>query len=235
MPPRRQSVSLVIPYRAGAPDRDRIADWCLARYRHLFPCAEIILADAGGEIFSRGRSINDGVSRAVGERLVILDTDYLFDSAMARDLVRSPAAWTLGGHKHNYSFIADARSAGRILSQDPANDTIHLHRVALTPNKFDVYGSIIALPRAHFVRFDPDMVGYGWEDNVWYWCMRAAHGEPHRTENRYYHIYHDRPAQSGYMRKSFDNKAYFERMWEPIIDDREAMLSLMRAKWMWPS
>jgi hypothetical protein len=225
--------SLIVPYRPGQPDRERIHDWCLARYAHLFPDAEIILADAGGEIFSRGRSINDGAARSTRARIVILDNDYLFDGLMAYGLIMSAHPWTLGAQPREHIFIADSASAHNVLSQSPT-DVIDLNGVVTYPNPYPLYGSIIALPRAHFIRFDPEMAGYGWEDNVWYWCMCAVHGEPHRTENRYYHIYHDRPANSAYMRKSFDNKSYFERVWEPIIDDREAMLALMRAKEMWP-
>jgi hypothetical protein len=225
--------SLIIPCRPGQPDRERISAWCLARYAHLFPDAEMIIADAGGEIFSRGRSINDGVARSTRERIIILDNDYLFDNLMADDLVASLHPWTLGAQSSEHIFIADSASADIVLSQPPTA-VVRMYGVAIYPNPYPLYGSIIALPRAHFIRFDPEMAGYGWEDNVWYWCMRAVYGEPHRTDNRYWHIYHDRPANSDYMRRSSDNKSYFERVWEPIIDDREAMLALMRAKEMWP-
>jgi hypothetical protein len=224
------SVSVIVPYRSGTPDRDAIAQWCFSRYVHLFPNAEILLSDAGGEIFSRGRSINVGVERSIGDTIVLLDADYLFDEVMARDLLSSTAAWTLGASSDHYAFIT-ADSTQRVLAQAPAGD-IDMGHVAFVTNTYVLYGGIISVPREHYVRFDEEMVGFGWEDNVWYWCMRAAYGEPHRTDNPFFHLHHERPASLPYMKMSYTNKDYAEAVWQPIKDDRDAMCALMRAKGM---
>jgi len=226
-------LSIIIPYRDnGQEDRYHIAQWCFKRYKYLFPNAEIILSDSKKTIFSRGESINLGVSKSTGDYIIITDSDYLFSDRMAKEIVnRSP--WTIACKTKNYYFTNNI-AAYEIL-QLPYD--IKLEKINFGNNiqvsQFEGYGQVIAMPKINFVGFDETMKGYGWEDNQFYYCMRACHGSERRTNNKMYHLYHERLANTPYMQHSYNNRDYYEATWQPIESNRRAIRELMKQKGMY--
>jgi len=223
-------VSIVIPWRKTEQrDRNEIADWCFKRYEYLFPHAEIILSDSGSEIFSRGESINKGVSECNGDYVIITDADYLFSSTMASELINKQP-WTIAVKQENYFYI-NRITTRRILKQ-PFN--VDIKDINFTDNVWEcqyfIYGGVLAMPKNNFIKFDNMFSGYGYEDNQLFYCMKAYHGKPFRTNNKMYHLFHDRIASEDYMKKSYDNKKYHDEVWLPIQNNKKEIRKLVEQK-----
>lgn len=228
-----KNISIIIPWRnCGQKDRNRIFEFCYARYQYLFPRAEIILTDSDDEVFSRGKSINKGAKECKGDYLIITDADYLFSPTMAKEIVNKQP-WTVAVKQENYFFLNDDITY-RILNKYDFD--VNIKDIdfgnSLTPSSFPTYGQLMAMPRENFVRFDESMSGYGWEDQVYWICMKACHGKEFRTNNKMYHMFHRRPINSKYMQKSYDNKNYYDKVWKPIENDKKAIRKLMQEKGM---
>lgn len=230
MTEKLSNVSIVIPWRKSQQhDRNNIAEWCFKRYEYLFPDAEIILSDSGDKIFSRGKSINKGVAECSGDYIIITDADYLFSSTMAKQLVNKQP-WTVAVKQENYFYI-NRITTRRILRQ-PFD--IDIKDIDFTDNiwpcQYFIYGGVLAMPKKNFIKFDDSMAGYGFEDNIQHYCLKAYHGKPFRTNNKMYHMFHDRPVNSDYMKKSYDNKEYHDKVWLPIKNNKKEIRKLVQEK-----
>lgn len=218
-PIKNKEISIIIPHRDnGQKDRQLISKWCIKRYKYLFPNAEIILSDCGKIVFSRGGSINKGVEKANGNYIIIADNDYLFGQQLAKNLVNN-YKWTVCTTKENYYFL-NTPITTKILQMDTR---VKLNKINfngnIKSNPFNMWGGIIAMPKKNFIKFDTNMFGYGYDDTCFYDCMRAYHGNPHRTKSLMYHMEHQRIRGSTYMQRSYANKDYYDREWRTIRND----------------
>jgi len=228
-------LSVIIPWRKSKElDRNVIAEWCFKRYKYLFENlglreVEFVYSDDGGDVFSRGGSINKGVEECRGDYIIITDADYLFGQQMARNLINKQE-WTVACKQHNYYFT-DHYIANYILSKP---HDIDIKKIAfgkhIEVSKWQTYGQILAMPKKNFVKFYNKFRGYGFEDDVFYYCMRAWNGKEWRTNNYMFHIYHSRPIGSAYMQKSYDNIKILKDEWEEIKLDRKKMRQVMEEK-----
>ncbi len=213
-------VSVIIPWRIPRQrDRREIADWCFKRYKILWPDAEFIFSDSGDEVFSRGKSINKGVEESVGEYCIVTDADYLLDFKMAKDIIND-RPWTVAVKSDNYYFLEEGIT-NLILRNKSPDLSLNDMTLRVQKNPYFVYGGILAFPKSNFIKFDPYFTGYGWEDNVWYHMMLAVHGKEYRTDEHMFHMFHKRINESSYMKRSYDNKKYYDRVWQPIADSKQ--------------
>lgn len=220
-PLKNKKISIIIPHRDnGQTDRQMISDWCIKRYKFMFPDAEIILSDCGKNVFSRGGSINKGVEQSTGNYIIITDNDYLFGQQLAKGLINN-YKWTVCTTKENYYYI-NKKLTSEIL-QMPI--TVKLSKInfknSIRENPFNMWGGIIAMPKKNFIKFDDSIYGYGYDDTIYYDCMRAFYGNPQRTNSLMYHLEHQRISGSIYMQRSYNNKAYYDQEWRPIRDNFE--------------
>jgi predicted glycosyltransferase involved in capsule biosynthesis len=225
------NLSIVIPYRDnGQPDRKRIAEWFFVRLKYLYPNAEIILSDAGDRVFSRGASINRGVEKSTRDYIIITDSDYLISDKLAKDLINNKP-WTVCVDHKNYYFLNELVTS-RILRLDPCKFDVKSfdYNNNIQQSTYFLYGGILAMPKKNFVKFDETCSGYGFEDNVFWQSMTALYGKEHRTSNCLYHLFHQRIANSMYMKYSYVNKDYFDRVWKPLLNDKKAIIELMKKK-----
>ena len=226
-------ISIVVPYRdIGQSDRNRAARWFFKRLEVLFPGAEVIKSDAGERLFSRGKSINQGVEKATGDYIIITDSDYLISKELAKDLINDKP-WTVCVDHKSYYFL-DEVITNKILRMDERTFEVKEfnfvgHKVQ---SNYTLYGGILAMPKKNFVKFDESFVAYGFEDVAEFFCLKAKNGEEYRTPYRLYHLFHERPGSSIYMKKSYDNQAYYNMTWKPIENNKQAILDLMKAKGM---
>lgn len=226
-------ISIIIPWRdIGQQDRNDIAEWCFERYKYLFPEAELIISDSGEEVFSRGGSINKGVQAAKGSYIIITDADYLFSATMARQIINKQA-WTVAVKSENYFFL-NRGVTNKILQENPSDFDIKNFNFedSATNSSFIVYGGMLAMPKENFlqVQFDTKFNGYGYEDNGFYWTMKAFFGKEYRTGLPMYHMCHERTAGSIYMQKSYANKDYYDKVYKPILYDKKALRQLVETR-----
>jgi predicted glycosyltransferase involved in capsule biosynthesis len=222
------NISIIIPWRRSPqPDRNQIGQWCFVRYRQLFPNAEIISSDSDDKVFSRGKSINKGVKECSGDYIVITDADYIFSSTMAKEIVNKQP-WTVAVKSENYCFLNQIIT-NKILNEDPNNFILKNYNSSLEENcnksPYNVYGGLLAMPKENFlkVQFDPWFKGYGYEDEAFYYAMKAFFGKEFRTNNKMYHFNHSRVDNNGYGQYSFINRDYYNKTYKPIIYDRKAL------------
>jgi hypothetical protein len=224
-------LSIVIPWRrSNQSDRNMNAKWCFARYKHLFPDAEFIYCDSGDKIFSKAKSLNQGVLQASGDYIIITDADYLFSSTMAKEIVNKQP-WTVAVKKENYFYLSENMTK-EILTLDSSINLkdIHIPIKHVKSCPFEVYGGVWAFLKDNFIKFDPNFSGYGYEDETFYLCMNAQYGQPFKTNNKIYHLHHDRPMTSDYMQKCFANESYYKSTWLPIKERRKQIRQLILEK-----
>ncbi len=221
------NLSVIIPWRMPRQsDRREIAQWCFERYKYLWPDAEFVFSDSGDEIFSRGKSINKGIVDCTGDYCIVTDADYLFGVDLAKGIINDKA-WTVAIQSENYYFIEEGNTNLILRSKSPE---MSIENITLKVNKnpYFVYGGILAFPKNNFVKFDENLVGYGYEDNIWYICMNAVHGTEYRTKFQMFHLYHRRPVGSAYMEKCYENKRYYDKEWDTIKNNRNKILSKIK-------
>lgn len=224
------NISVIIPYRKSRQrDREQIAEWNKERYSFLFKNAEIIyIDDESSEIFSRGRSINKGVLLSKNDYIIILDIDYFFDEKMVKSMINKQK-WTVACKQENYYF-ANASISNLILSKkiDISFEDIKTLDRNISKSQFPVLGQMLSMPKNNFVKFFPGLVGYGWEDNLFFYCMKAIHGKEFRTNNKMYHIFHKRAEQNPYMKQSYVNRDFYETTFQPIENDRKLVRKFIK-------
>jgi predicted glycosyltransferase involved in capsule biosynthesis len=222
-------LSIIIPWRNSQLDRNNIAQWCFARYKYLFPDAEFIYCDSGDTTFSKAKSLNQAVPKANGNYIIITDADYLFSSAMAKEIVNKQP-WTVAARKENYFYLSENMTK-EILTLDSSINLkdINIPITRIAPCPFEVYGGVWAFPKENFIKLD-NLNGYGYDDNIWYDCMNAQYGQPFKTNNKMYHMHHDRPITSDYMQKCYINESYYKSTWLPIKENRKQIRKLILEK-----
>ena len=73
-----KNLSIVIPFKSGDLIRQTLFDFVYNRFKKLYQGAEIVIGEYDGKPFSRGRAINNGVSKASNENIFICDSDFIF-------------------------------------------------------------------------------------------------------------------------------------------------------------
>lgn len=79
-------VTVAVPFRAGALDREIHADYVAARLREMLPDADHLVVDVEGE-FSRARVRNEAVRRAGSGVVVLCDADTIPEEQPLRDAI----------------------------------------------------------------------------------------------------------------------------------------------------
>lgn len=77
------NLSIVIAYRPDGGIRDKQCAWTAARYRAMFPTAQIIISkdtsgNTGWDTFCKSKFINKGVAKARHDNILITDIDVVF-------------------------------------------------------------------------------------------------------------------------------------------------------------
>ncbi len=77
------NLSIIMAYKPDGKIRDRHCKWTTARYREMFPSAEIIISKdsntkPGWDTFCKAKYINAGVERAKNNNILITDIDVVF-------------------------------------------------------------------------------------------------------------------------------------------------------------
>jgi hypothetical protein len=187
-------VSVIVPWRADGGQRDRLWAWCLGFWRsQLDPsAAEILECDSGDERFTRGRSINLGVSRARGDLLVIADADT-FVSALpeALRLCDWGGRWTIAYDEWEYHFLTPEATERR-LALSPVVGTYEPVEGEWKERLVSRSGCIV-FTRAMWETvggYDPRFYGWGYEDDALVAAADTLLGHHSRAEGWAVQLWH---------------------------------------------
>jgi glycosyl transferase family 7 (putative galactosyltransferase)/methyltransferase family protein len=159
------TISLLVPYRAGDANRDRVWAWLASRWREALPDAELLTGDDGRMPFSRAAALNRAADQASGDVYVILDGDTWFEpeaiESSAAQIRRGRIGWLHKARKHFLDELATQRVVDGEMSLEDA--------AARAPFDEYVIPAPMVLSRAAFEAvngFDERFRGWGCEDNA---------------------------------------------------------------------
>lgn len=188
------TVSVLVPWRAGCPWRERGRAWVHRWYATERPEWEYVEGHCAGGPFNRAEAIIDAFRRSTGELLVVADAD-VFGDGIGRALGKAREhGWSIP-HRllHRLSEASsDQVMAGRDwrglpLSTDNKQDS--------RPYIGHETGTLVVLRRDVLLDVPPDVrfVGWGSEDDAWAAALRTLIGTPWRGSADLVHLWH--PAQ----------------------------------------
>lgn len=208
-------ISAVVPYRPAVGRVDAFNFVCEYLESQV---EEVVVCDDGGDPFSRGCSINDGVSKASGEILVICDADLIvpaeqLDLALIRVALHGGMVLPFD----RYHYLTGSASLDVMAGVPPTPDT---------PRQFTMessVGGVCVIDRNTFndvEGFDPRLRGWGGEDYA-FWSAVDTLATVDRVPGVLYHLWHPtdpvRPAENIEVMKSYMSAR----------GDREAMLAVI--------
>jgi len=204
--PKKELISLIVPFRADYPERARNWAWLRSYYEHALPEAEIIVGSNTEVPFRKTAAVNDAFSRAKGDVIVVLDADCYISA----DVIRSCAAQirVARSERRKLWFIPYRRfyrlteaASEQLLASDTEDPVVFGDPPK--PWEFTVpqgvsfghwYGALIQImPREAFVAaggMDKRFQGWGGEDVSFMHAVDTLYGR-HKTFNGpVYHIHH---------------------------------------------
>lgn len=214
-------ISVLIPWRGGDPQREKIAEWVFARWRDV-PFVDLCVGedDYNGQPFNRSRALNRARSQAQTDTLVIFDADTVPDPDSLRLI--APRL-----QEHPWCTLFDSieyltpEATGRVVTLDHIpkcrpQDILHpapgcMGIMAMSPHVWDVVGG-----------FDEQFIGWGWEDTSFRQTLRALWGwSVDAPPLSCLSLWHARP-DAVLSQESKDNAKRFEACYadESLILDR---------------
>lgn len=192
-------ISILVPYRPGGPDRRRLWSWVEARYRLLFPEAEMIVsADANGEDstepFNHPQAINMCADQATGDVLVVADSDTGFSLAPLMKACRiayDKGDWFVPQTYHQLTEAATEH----ILACDPGQYEFEESPETSWTGHGSSVAPIVVLPAHAFHKvggYDERYPGWGSDDRAFSIAMNTLWRPYKRWAGASYHLYHSR-------------------------------------------
>lgn len=232
------SLSVVIPWRRPAIVRTEAAqwrvsnfNWVMARYERLFPDAEIIVSDPGGD-FQRSKFINYGVSKASRENILIGDADTIpYPGAVSAgiDMLNDGRGWVIPYGDSDY-YSSDRSSGENILRRDPT-DNVTPEEITWE-HKLHSWSGQVLIPRGIFTAllgFDERFQGWGFEDNAFAAkCDTFLDGHGRVDDAWTIHIWHPAPESSTWQQPNIEaNRRLYEK-YDSVRGDQAAMKRVMK-------
>lgn len=184
-------ISIVVPYRPDFAERTRVWSWCSAHWRALLSTAEIIEADSGHQPFHRAASINEGVRKASGSRLIIADADTVVSNAVGLFVGLEGPRWFIGYEAERYFTLGEEQTEQVLTRAHPGR------LPPPPPRTFGItsWSGVLGLHRSQFVGFDERFDDWGWEDRAFVHAMDTLHGPHARVDGYALHLWHPRGAE----------------------------------------
>lgn len=186
----RRRVTVLVPWRDTACHHRRAAyEHVAARYRTDHPDWQVIAcADDGGHPWAKGEAIRNGLAKAAGDVLVVVDADVIvpgLDAAVAEVAARR-ALWAMPyATLHRLDETSSRKVRG---GHEPTTDMA----CAEKPYMGVIAGGAVVIDRAVIddVPPDPRFHGWGGEDVAWGHALITLAGRPWRSPEPLYHLWH---------------------------------------------
>lgn len=177
------TVTVVIPWRPGCPQREAALNWVLDRWRAAGH--EPILGRASDDPWCKASAVADALPQAGGDVLVVADADVWCDGIdKAARAVTCGAPWAIPhGPVHRLASAAtDAVLAGGHLGGD----------LDQPPYRGFEGGGMVVVRRELYDQapMDRRFAGWGQEDEAWALALRMLAGPPWRGTALLWHLWH---------------------------------------------
>lgn len=192
-------VSLLVPWRAGDPWRERVWRWLEAAWRAELPDVEICTGDDDKEPFSRAAALNSAADKASGDILVVLDADTWLEPAGLREAVaqiRAGRRWVPKARKVFLGQDDTERLVGRPWRGFP---TKMLERSG--SDRFTIPAPVV-VARSAWVTvngFDERFRGWGCEDNAFILALKTLAPDTAQGEGTAVHLWHPNKIIDGWQ------------------------------------
>lgn len=199
------TVSIVIPWAPiGCPHRESAYAWVRARLAAAHPAWEVV-EGVGGAPWCKAAAVEDGLTRATGDVLIVHDADVVTDLAPAVAALEGGAPWVMP-HRVVRRLTLEASQAvygGAAVSIDLAHDE-------------DAYrgwpgGGVVVLRCDDYERapLDRRFVGWSGEDASWSYALDTLVGPHVRFAADLVHLWH--PPQPRITRRAGSHES--EALW----------------------
>lgn len=195
--PSGASFSLLVPFRDADGTRTKAKDWIVARWAHVYPKLEIIVApDDGVDPFNKSMAVNRAAAKATRDIFAICDADTWIDHKYvvhALRLLDQGVPWVVPARM---SLRLRQDVSERILSMKPSAKLPPLGR-----RDAEVYGPVVGFlwftTRKAFEAvggMDERIRGWGGEDTMFTRAMDVVNGRHRRlTQGEVMSLWHTRP------------------------------------------
>jgi hypothetical protein len=184
---RGRSVSVLVPWRGGDPDREAAWEWVRAKWRATFPGWEILVGECPPGPWRKAAALADAAKRATTDVVIMADADVWCDSvAEAVDAVFDGGVRWAIPHYHVHRLTKEATTA--VL----AGGELHGETIR-RPYPGYPGGGMVVLQRRTLckVPMDPRFTGWGQDDQAWSTALRCLAGPAYRGTAPLWHLWHE--------------------------------------------
>jgi len=179
-------VTVVVPWRPGAPERDAALTWVLERYQATHPTWRVVLGLCTGREWVKADAIADGLPSS--GIVVVADADVWCDAIgwAVQAVASDRAAWAVP-HTLVHRLTTDA-TAEVLAGRAPSSGMGHVQR----PYIGTAGGGLVVMTAAtaREVPMDRRFVGWGGEDGAWRDALRCLAGYEARGSGVLFHLWH---------------------------------------------
>lgn len=196
-------VRFLVPWRSDDEYRDKLWDYCRARWERDFPGIPIVMGESPPGPFNRSAAINDA-AEGEWDIAVVLDADVMCKAEQVHEAIT--AAWGMG----HLTFAFDEyrgltpHMTAKVLSDEPVRNQWSPQPQWQAPEVWNKgvrfrstihESSVVVVPRELWDEldgFDERFVGWGQEDVAFAQAARVIGGETHRIPGPVWHLWHAR-------------------------------------------
>ncbi|MFY1686491.1 NTP transferase domain-containing protein [Plantactinospora sp. WMMB782] len=218
-------VSVLVPYRGDGGHRDRAWVWLRKWWAEQHPTWQVVLGSCPSGPWMKAHAVNDALTRADGDILVVADADVWCDGlTLAVDAVRAGAPWAVPhGLVHR---LSEQATAAVVAGATPGP---RLGGYAQRPYQGYEGGGIVVLTRHAYQRvpLDPRFAGWGGEDEAWALALGTVLGRRWRGTAPLWHAWHEPQKRLNRHVGSQPSQALLVRYQYAAKDGKRAMRKLL--------
>lgn len=206
---RKNKLSILIPAHPDGPERKKILDWTMRRYKTILPDAEIVQGqdDYGGAGFCKARAVNNAAAKATGDIFLIADMDMIATKDNIETAIGKLDHYPIVIPYNPYHRL-NQETSDAILRQAPTTGLPKLtaEAKAIYERTKTQAGGLQIVTRAVFNaagKYDERFVGWGGEDVSFCLAVEKLFGKGLIVQGDAYHLDHPRQKdQPRYRRES---------------------------------